>query len=89
HPFNVITADLTLDPQFLVQKLDFFAELLQPDYSVPSRFITTVKTGKKMDIATIFSEIEQKLLELFPDASYQWLESLPNKKEQIFLVILR
>ncbi len=89
HPFNVITADLTLDPQFLIQKIDLFIQLLQLNHDVPARFLTTVKTGKIKNLKAIFFEIEQKISQSFPDASYSWLESLPNKQEQILLIVLQ
>ncbi|MFX1512884.1 MAG: S4 domain-containing protein [Promethearchaeota archaeon] len=84
--FNVITADLTLDPRFLIKKLEIFAQLLEPN-KVPARLLMTVKTGKIKNPAVILSEFEQELSKFFLNASYTWLDSFPDKQEQILLMI--
>ncbi|MFW9998422.1 MAG: SAM-dependent methyltransferase, partial [Candidatus Odinarchaeota archaeon] len=82
--YNVITADLTLDPRFLVQNL---AKLVQPS-RIPARFLITVKLGKIKDSAALLTDIERSIRTFLPESSLNWLESLPDKQELVLLVII-
>ncbi len=84
--FSLITADLTLDPFFLLENLDRFNQLLQPT-SISARLLLTIKTGKVSDPQGVIAAIEQKIPNFFPDSSHMWLKSLPGKQEHILLII--
>ncbi len=87
HSFNFITVDLSLDPYFLLKKLEFFTSLLQPS-SIQARLLLTIKTGKITNLKDILQKIEQKIDTLCSNTSCIWLESLPDKQER-FLMLLK
>ncbi|MFX1284593.1 MAG: S4 domain-containing protein [Promethearchaeota archaeon] len=84
--FNLITADLTLDPYFLLEKLELFTSLLQPS-SIQARLLLTIKTGKITNFKDVLVKIEQNVDDLCTDISLKWLESLPDKQEQFLLLL--
>lgn len=87
HSFNVITADLTLDPYFLIQNLDLFPPLLQENTETQARLLLNIKTGIIPQIQDLTNVIEKKVKQLFQNSSYIWIESLPSKQE-LFLLLL-
>ena len=84
--FSLITADLTLDPFFLIKNLDRFNQLLQPTSS--ARLLLTIKTGKVPDPQEAIAAIEKKIPDFFPNSSHMWLKSLPDRQERILLIKL-
>lgn len=86
HSFNLVTTDLTLDPYFLLEKLEIFTSLLQPS-PIQARLLLTIKTGKITDINDALTKIEHKINKLCTDISLKWLESLPDKQERFLLLL--
>ncbi|MFX0206458.1 MAG: SAM-dependent methyltransferase [Candidatus Hodarchaeota archaeon] len=86
HPFNLITADLTLDPYFLLEKLELFTSILQPS-SIQARLLLTIKTGKIINLKDVLVKIERKAGTLCSGTSLKWLESRPDKQERFLLLL--
>ncbi|MFX0184719.1 MAG: S4 domain-containing protein [Candidatus Hodarchaeota archaeon] len=87
HLFSVITADLTLDPYFLIQNLDLFPPLLKEKTKTQARLLLNIKTGIITQIQDLTGIIEKKVKQLFQNPSCSWIESVPGKQE-LFLLIL-
>lgn len=83
--FSLITADLTLDPYYLLQQLHLLPILLNNDIS-PARIVLTIKTGNIRSIQVFKQTMEENIQKLFPNFDYFWLESLQDKKEVYFLI---
>lgn len=83
--FSLITVDLTLDPEYLVQNLHYFPQFLNSNIK-PARILIAIKTGKINNLKQIKKSIEQEVETVFPEFSYNWLNSVDNLKE-IFLLI--
>ncbi|MFX0013334.1 MAG: S4 domain-containing protein [Promethearchaeota archaeon] len=87
HLFNLVTADLTLDPYFLVRNLDLFVSILEPS-TIQARLLLTIKTGNITSTNNIMNQVEELINQISSDLTYQWLESLPDKQE-LFLLLLK
>lgn len=85
NSFSLITVDLTLDPEYLKQKLHYFYQFLNLKIK-SARILIAIKTGKINNLKQIKKSIEQEVETAFPEFSYNWLNSVDNKKE-IFLLI--
>ncbi len=85
--FSLITADLTLDPYYLLQKLYLFPQLLKND-TYSARILLIIKTGNIRSIEEFKQAMEEKIRILFLEFNYFWLESLQDKKE-VYLLIER
>ncbi len=84
--FTIITADMTIDPHFLLQNLKSFLLPLNEERMLRKIFIT-VKLGKNFINFGMISKIESKMKKLRPDCTIKWLDSLVGKQEKILLVL--
>jgi hypothetical protein len=85
--FSLITVDLTLDPNYLLQNLHLFPQLIHSNIT-PARILMIIKTGKINNIRDLKNLFEQELQIFFPEFSHNWLKSKEDKKE-IFLLLTR